>query len=601
MSARTPLYVLGAGGHGKVVAEAARASGAFELRGYLDHDRSRWGTEWDGLKVHGDPAAAEPDAAIALGVGDNRARADTMRALEGRRLATVVHPSAVTARSARIGDGGYVGPLAVVHADARLGRGCIVNSGAVVEHDCRLGDYVHVSPRATLGGGVTVGEGTHLGLGAVLLPGLSVGAWTTLGAGAVMVESLPDRVTATGVPARQRPAPGRRIYLSPPHLGEDEWELVREAFASNWIAPLGPHVDAFESEFARWVGAPHAAALSSGTAALHLALRRVGVKLGDTVFCSTLTFVASANPILYQGATPVFIDSDETSWNMDPDLLADELDRAARNGRLPRAVVVVHLYGQSADIGPILAACERHGVPLVEDAAEALGARYRGLSPGTFGRFGIFSFNGNKIITTSGGGMLVAADGSEAATVRFLASQARAPAPHYEHEMVGFNYRMSNVLAAIGRGQLRRLDERVAARRENFAFYRDALGAVPGISFMPEAAYGEASRWLSVIQVDPEEFGADADEIRRHLERADIEARPVWKPMHAQPLFAHCRSVGGAVAERLFRRGLCLPSGSALRDADRARVVDALLATPRTRRRTRVSLVRNVRVDGAAG
>ena len=600
MSARTPLFVLGAGGHGKVVAEAARASGAFDVRGYLDHDRARWGTEWDGLKIAA-PEAMDADAEVALGVGDNRARAEAMRRLDGRRVATVVHPSAVVCPSARLGDGTYVGPLAVVHADAEVGRGCIVNSGAVVEHDCRLGDYVHVSPRATLGGGVTVGEGAHLGLGAVLLPGLTVGEWTTLGAGAVMVESLPDRVTAMGVPARARRQPGQRIYLSPPHLGDEEWALVREAFASNWIAPLGPHVDAFEAEFARTVGAPHAAALSSGTAALHLALRRVGVKLGDTVFCSTLTFVASANPILYQGATPVFIDSDETSWNMDPDLLADELDRAARNGRLPRAVVLVHLYGQSADIDPILAACERHGVALVEDAAEALGARYRGRSPGTAGRFGIFSFNGNKIITTSGGGMLVTADGSETEAVRFLASQARTPAAHYEHEVVGFNYRMSNVLAAIGRGQLRRLADRVGARRETFAFYREALGAAPGISFMPEAGYGEASRWLSVILVDPEEFGADAEEIRRHLERADIEARPVWKPMHCQPLFAHCRSVGGGVAERLFRRGLCLPSGSSLGNADRVRVVDTLLATPRTRRRTRVSIVRTVRADGAAG
>jgi sugar O-acyltransferase (sialic acid O-acetyltransferase NeuD family) len=594
---KTPLYVLGAGGHGKVVAEAARASGAYELRGFVDDDRARWGTEWDGLQV-ADPASVAPDAAIALGVGENHARAQSARGLAGRRLATVVHPSAVVAGSARLGAGSYVGPLAVVHADAEIGRGCIVNSGAVVEHDCRLGDYVHVSPRATLGGAVTVGEGAHLGMGSVLLPGLSVGAWTTLGAGAVMVQSLPERVTALGVPARLRPSPGHRIHLSPPHLGEDEWELVRDAFASNWIAPLGPHVDAFEAEFARCVGAPHAAALSSGTAALHLALRRVGVRVGDTVFCSTLTFVASANPILYQGATPVFIDSDEASWNMDPELLADELDRAARNGRLPRAVVVVHLYGQSADLYPILAACERYGVPVVEDAAEALGARYHGRSPGTLGRFGIFSFNGNKIITTSGGGMLVAGDGSEASTVRFLASQARTPAAHYEHEVVGFNYRMSNVLAAIGRGQLRHLADRVAARRETFAYYRDALGSVPGVSFMPEAEYGEASRWLSVIQVDPEEFGADADGIRRHLEGADIEARPVWKPMHLQPLFAHCRSVGGGVAERLFRRGLCLPSGSALRDADRARVVETIKATPRTRSRARVSLVRTVR-EGA--
>jgi dTDP-4-amino-4,6-dideoxygalactose transaminase len=375
-----------------------------------------------------------------------------------------------------------------------------------------------------------------------------------------------------------------RIYLSPPHLGSEELRLVREVFASNWIAPLGPQVDAFEREFADATGSRHAAALSSGTAALHLALQRLGVGRGDSVFCSTLTFVASANPIVYQGASPVFVDSDPATWNMDPALLAEELDAAAARGQLPRAVVVVHLYGQSADLDPILAACNRHGVPLVEDAAEALGAHYMGDSPGTRGRFGAFSFNGNKIITTSGGGMLVCRDPVEIERVRFLASQAREPAPYYEHATVGFNYRLSNVLAAIGRGQLRLLRDRVAARRRTFAFYQKALGGEGGLSFMPEAPYGRASRWLTVLEVDPWEFGATAEDVRQHLERENIESRRVWKPMHLQPLFRHCRRVGGAVAERLFDRGLCLPSGSALTDAQRARVVHVVLATPRVRR-----------------
>src|SRR5262249_37412500 len=362
-----------------------------------------------------------------------------------------------------------------------------------------------------------------------------------------------------------------------------ELRLVQEAFASNWIAPLGPHVDAFETEFARATGAAAAAALSSGTAALHLALRRIGVGPGDEVLCSDLTFVASANPVLYERGRPVFVDCDRATWNMDPALLAEELDRAARRGRLPRAVVLVHLYGQCADIDAILAACDRYGVPLVEDAAEALGALYKGRPPGTSGRFGAFSFNGNKIITTSGGGMLVAAEREEVEAVRFLASQARDPAPHYEHSTVGFNYRMSNVLAAIGRGQLRVLEERVAARRRNFAFYADALRDVPGLSFMPEAPYGRASRWLSVVRVDPREFGASAEAVRIRLERATVESRPVWKPMHLQPLFAGSRTIGGTVAEELFKDGLCLPSGSALTDAERTLVVETLLATKRRR------------------
>ena len=394
-----------------------------------------------------------------------------------------------------------------------------------------------------------------------------------------------------------------RIHLSPPHLGQDEQKLVLEVFSSNWIAPVGPDVDAFESEFAAAIGAPHAAALSSGTAALHLALRRLGVGPSDEVFCSTLTFVATANPIVYEGAVPVFIDSDTRSWNMDPALLAEELDAAARRGRLPRAVVVVHLYGQSADLDAIVAACERHGVPLVEDAAEALGASYKGRSPGTSGAFGAFSFNGNKIITTSGGGMLVSPDSEHIEQVRFLASQAREPAPYYEHATVGFNYRLSNVLAAIGRGQLHVLRDRVAARRRTFASYVEALGSVPGLSFMPEADYGRSSRWLSVMQIDPAEFGATAEDVRRHLERSNIESRPVWKPMHLQPLFRVCRRVGGRVAEGLFRRGLCLPSGSALTDAERARVVETVLATPRKRVRTesvRVPIVFPIRLGRTA-
>ncbi|MET0554017.1 MAG: NeuD/PglB/VioB family sugar acetyltransferase [Vicinamibacteria bacterium] len=598
MSSRVALYVYGAGGHGKVVADAARTSGLYDVKGFLDDDRARWGTEWSGLAVRGGSEALvdlEEGARVAPAVGGNRARAALVARLvaAGRPLATVVHPTAVVATGVTIGEGTFVAPFAVLHADARVGRACIVNSAAVIEHDCVIEDYVHVSPRAVLGGGVSAGEGSHVALGALALPGLRVGAWTTLGAGAVMCESLPDRVTAVGVPARVRPSPAdassSRIYLSPPHVGREERQLVEEAFDSNWVAPLGPQVDAFESEFAAATRGGHAAALSSGTAALHLALRRLGIGRGDEVLCSTLTFVASANPIVYEGATPVFVDSDEDSWNMDPALLAAELDDAARRGRLPSAVVLVHLYGQSADVAPILEACDRHGVPLVEDAAEALGARYRGRSPGTFGRFGVFSFNGNKIITTSGGGMLVSPIETEIARVRFLASQAREATPHYEHRTTGFNYRLSNVLAAIGRGQLRHLPERVAARRRNFAFYEEALRGTPGLSFMPEAAYGSSSRWLSVMLIDPDEFGATALEIARHLERADIEARPVWKPMHLQPLFAGCRAVGGSVAESLFRRGLCLPSGSALDDAQRSRVVETLLGTPRSARRSQAA------------
>ncbi|WP_445636763.1 Pyridoxal phosphate-dependent aminotransferase [Nostoc sp. DSM 114161] len=358
------------------------------------------------------------------------------------------------------------------------------------------------------------------------------------------------------------------ILLSTPHMGDRELELVKEAFKTNWIAPVGPHVDAFEEEFCQVINARYAVALSSGTAALHLALRLVGVEAGDEVFCSTLTFIASANPIIYLGAKPVFIDSDRTSWNMNPELLAEALDNRAKIGKLPKAVVLVHLYGQSADIEPILQACNHYGIPLIEDAAEALGATYKGRALGTFGRIGIYSFNGNKIITTSGGGMLVSDDLELVEKARFLATQARDRAPHYQHSQIGYNYRLSNVLAGIGRGQLSVLNERVTARRCNFEIYSQALKNLPGIEFMPEANYGYATRWLTCITIDPEAFGANREQLRLALIEQQIESRPVWKPLHIQPIFAECECFGSAVAEDLFTRGLCLPSGSNLTNED---------------------------------
>lgn len=365
---------------------------------------------------------------------------------------------------------------------------------------------------------------------------------------------------------------GNRIFLSPPHMSGAEFAYVKEAFESNWLAPLGPHVDAFETEFADAVDVDHALALASGTAALHLALICSGVEAGDEVFVSTLTFAGSVFPIRYVGARPVFVDSELRSWNMDPALLENELGRRAQGAQLPKAVVLVHLYGQCADIEAIARVCEHYGVLLIEDAAEALGARYRGRSPGGFGQSAVFSFNGNKILTTSGGGMLVSNDGDFIARARKLSAQAREPAIHYEHADIGYNYRMSNVLAGIGRGQLGVLKERVQKRRRIFQFYAETLGELPGIEFMPEPSWSYHTRWLTVMTVDPELFGADREQIRQALELENIESRPVWKPMHLQPVFAQERVVGGTVAERLYKNGLCLPSGSSLSEQDLRRI-----------------------------
>jgi dTDP-4-amino-4,6-dideoxygalactose transaminase len=372
----------------------------------------------------------------------------------------------------------------------------------------------------------------------------------------------------------------QRIWLSAPHMGEEETAFVEEAFRTNWIAPLGPHVDAFERELAAHVGVGHAAALSSGTAAIHLGLLLLGVQPGDTVFCSSLTFVGSCNPILYCSAQPVFIDSEPGSWNMSPQALERAFAWAQRENRMPRCVILVNLYGQSADMEALLPICERYGVPVLEDAAESLGAHYRGRASGSFGRLAVYSFNGNKIITTSGGGMLVSDDAALVERARKLSTQAREPAIHYEHAEVGFNYRMSNVLAGIGRGQLRVLEERVARRRAIFEIYRAALADVDGLVWMPEPAGMHSTRWLTCLELTGDDAPARASRLLHWLDRHSIDARPVWKPMHLQPLyraapyFAHAE--GEDVAARLFDAGVCLPSGSSITEAQLERVIDQL-------------------------
>ena len=441
-----------------------------------------------------------------------------------------------------------------------------------------------------------------------------------------------------------------RIFLSPPHMSGKELNFVKEAFESNYIAPLGPQVDAFEKEFSEYTGIKHCVALSSGTAAMHLALRELGVGPGDKVIASTLTFIGSITPVIFEGADLFFVDCDRTSWNMDPELLAQELAKCAKRGKPPKVVVPTDLYGQCCNLPRILEICDGYGVPVVCDAAEAMGAKYAktgeragGRAPGPAGsppcdsrlatydlhhagvgaKASVFSFNGNKIMTTSGGGMLASDDKELIDRARFLSQQARDPFPHYEHTQIGYNYRMSNVLAAIGRGQLQVLDERVKRRREIFDYYQKTLGDVPGIEFMPEPKWSRSNRWLTVMLITPELFGADREAVRLALEAENIEARPVWKPMHMQPVFnplitqtrlprvaKHCgqvnadfkgqishknagqrseegrrkaqnkaypaRVVGGSVAEDFFDRGLCLPSGTAMSNTDLDRIISTL-------------------------
>lgn len=370
-----------------------------------------------------------------------------------------------------------------------------------------------------------------------------------------------------------------RIHLSPPHMTGEELALVKEAFESNWVTPLGPHVDAFEAEMCEYLGVKGALALSSGTAAVHLGLVLLGVGPGDPVICSTLTFAASVNPVVYLGAEPIFVDSDEETWNMSPEALERAIRWLHAQGRRPKAVIPVDLYGHSADYRRIREICDLWDIPVLEDAAEALGATYGDRRCGTLGEFGVLSFNGNKIITCGGGGMLVSDRADDLERGRFLSTQAREKAPWYEHHQVGYNYRLSNILAAIGRGQLKVIEDRVACRRRIFDRYVEGLGDLPELSFMPEAPYGRSNRWLTVIQLG-EESPVTPLELMKRLEERHVESRPAWKPMHLQPLyrgkayFPHRE--GYSVSDRLFQRGLCLPSGSSLREDQQDLVIQII-------------------------
>jgi dTDP-4-amino-4,6-dideoxygalactose transaminase len=372
-----------------------------------------------------------------------------------------------------------------------------------------------------------------------------------------------------------------KIWLSSPHMGGKESSYVIEAFETNWIAPLGPHVNAFEQGLQELTQTKHAAALSSGTSALHLSLILLGVKAGDIVFCQSITFSASANPIVYQGAIPVFIDSENETWNMDPALLKAALEEAKQNGQLPKAIIPVHLYGMPAKMGEILSIAVEYDVPVIEDAAEALGSTIDNKPCGSFGTFGVLSFNGNKIITTSGGGALLSNDGEMIEKARFLSTQARDAAPHYQHSQIGYNYRMSNVLAGIGRGQLEVLNDRVIARRNNYERYKQYFSkqnnAGFNIQFQEEPDGYQSNRWLTCILVDPiKNKGLTRETIRLEFEAENIEARPLWKPMHQQPVFASTKNYLNGVSDKLFENGLCLPSGSNLTDEEFERIFNCL-------------------------
>lgn len=368
-----------------------------------------------------------------------------------------------------------------------------------------------------------------------------------------------------------------RIYLSPPHMGGNELTYIHEAFDTNWVAPVGPNLENFEKEIAQYTGVPHVAALTSGTAAIHLALIMLGVGKGDEVICSSFTFAASCNPIVYQGAVPVFIDSEADTWNMDPELLQEAIEDRIKKGKKPKAIILVHLYGMPAKMDELIAVANEYEIPIIEDAAEALGSSYKGKKTGGFGDMAVFSFNGNKIITTSGGGALVAKNKTYIDKARFLATQARDDAPHYEHTQIGYNYRLSNISAGIGRGQLEVLDKHIALRRENYDWYKRVFRGVEGVAFVDEPQEAFCNRWLTTVLIHPEKTnGVDREAIRQLFEEENIESRPLWKPMHLQPVFKDAPAYKNGLSEYFFERGLCLPSGSSMTDLDKKRIFQTL-------------------------
>ena len=588
------LYIIGAGGLGREIACWARQSAdhgrAWSLAGFLDDDPGALDGKDAPAAWVGRPDAHEPREdevfVVAIGKPDIRRRIQEEFARRGARFASVIHPSALVATGAHICDGTMIAPFAVVSTDARIGRGVLLNHHTTVQHDAVVGDWSQLNSHADVGGGAIVGAGVLLGARTTIGPKVRVGDGNRIAPGLWMgadLEALgPEATTTAGrvgtnlVTNRMEPS---RIHLSPPHMEGNEPLMLLETLDSGWIAPAGPALPRFEKAFCDITGASHAVAVSSCTAAIHLALLVAGVVRGDEVLCSTFTFTASANPILMVGAEPVFIDSEADSWNLDPRLLEHAiLERIRIRGRAPKALILVHIFGQSADLHPIARICREHGVILIEDAAEALGALYMPdgetpLIPGTVGDVGTFSFNGNKIVTCGGGGMLVTRNPQWAERGLFLATQARDAAPHYQHSTLGYNYRLSNVLAALGIAQLEHLRRRVEQRRANFAAYREGLADLPGLRFMPEPSWSRSTRWLNCLTLDPEQSGVSCEDLRLALAAENIEARPVWKPLHLQPLFHNRAVYGGSVSQSIFDNGLCLPSGSNLRPDDLKRII----------------------------
>lgn len=597
------IAIVGAGGLGRETACCLQAINhacpTWNFIGFFD-DMVPAGTENEYGRILGtteDLNAWQEPLAVVLAIASPAVLERLSRQLDNPRLEfpNIIAPDVKLYDGASLcmGRGNLVGPGHVFSCQVTMGDFNLFSCGSLIGHDVRLGNCNVIANGCKVSGAVHAGDGNFLGAGAVVLPCKTIGNHVTLGANSTLTCDAREAGTWAGCPATwKKPAAGAApeqaapsapgkpatIWLSLAQTGEAEEQFVREAFRSKWVTTVGPNVDAFERELEEYLGGGHVVALGSGTSAIHLGLLMLGVQPGDEVICQSMTFAASANPIVYQGATPVFIDSEERTWNMCPALLEEAIaDRIRQTGRTPRAIVPVDLYGMPADLDAILEVAGRYGIPVLEDAAEALGSEYKGKKCGLFGTYSAFSFNGNKIITTSGGGALRCPDEESRNKVKFYATQARDAAPHYQHSHIGYNYRLSNICAGIGRGQMRSLPAFLEKRRGIHAEYRRRLADVPGLSLLENPGEAYASNfWLTCVLVHPERAGFDREQLRLALQRAGVESRPLWKPMHLQPVFQSCPHYGRGVSDRLFDQGLCLPSGADLAPADLDRIIDVI-------------------------
>lgn len=589
------IAIAGAGGLGRETACCLRAINeicpTWNLIGFFD-DGVPAGTENEYGRVLGKVADLnswnEP-LSVVLAIASPAVLERVSRLLDNPLLdfPNIIAPDArfLDRAGVAMGRGNVIGFGHVFSCHVAMGDFNLFSCGSLIGHDVRMGSWNAVTNGCKISGAVTLGDGNFLGAASVVLPGRTLKSRVILGANSTLTRDALESGTYAGCPAvlkkpaaSPKPEKEETIWLSLAQTGDEEERFVREAFTSHWVTTVGPNVDAFERELEAFLGEGHVVALASGTSALHLGLVMLGVGPGDEVLCQSMTFAASANPIVYQGASPVFIDSEENTWNMSPERLEEAIcDRIRQTGRTPKAVIPVDLYGMPAEMDAILDVAARYGIPVLEDAAEALGSEYRGKKCGTFGTFGALSFNGNKIITTSGGGALICPDENARDKVKFYATQARDQAPHYQHSHIGYNYRLSNVCAGIGRGQMRSLPAFLAKRRAIHADYRNQLAGLPGISLLenPGNDY-DSNFWLTCVLVDPEEAGFDREELRLSLQKAGIESRPLWKPMHLQPVFLSRPYYGTGVSDRLFVRGLCLPSGVSLNSGDMSRILDVI-------------------------